>query len=101
MDQETLTLIGAFGGGVLGVLGGIIGTWCSIKNTNGPRERAFVVKASILGWIGVVSFLTALWFTPMNYQVLLWLPYMALLPFAARAWNRKQQQIRAEESHSA
>jgi hypothetical protein len=98
MDQDTLILLGAFGGGALGLLGGLIGTWFSIRNTNGPRERAFVVRASIIGWIAVSVFLAALWFTPMNFQVLLWLPYMALLPFAARAWNRKQQQIRGEEN---
>ena len=28
----------------LGVLGGAIGTYFSIKNTSGPRERAFMVR---------------------------------------------------------
>jgi hypothetical protein len=33
MNQETLTLIGAFGEAAIGLLGDIIGTWFSIKKT--------------------------------------------------------------------
>ncbi len=98
MDQQTLILIGAFGGAGLGVLGGLVGTYFSIRNTNGPRERSFVVRSAILCWLAIGVFLAALWFTRMPYAALLWLPYMALLPVAARAWNRRQNQIRGEES---
>lgn len=38
-------LIGAITGVTIGCIGGIIGTYCSIKNTNGPKEKAFMVKA--------------------------------------------------------
>ena len=98
MNQDTLTLVGAFGGAFLGVLGGLFGTWASIRNTNGPRERAFTIRSAVLCWLAATAFLAALWFTPILYQPLLWLPYMAALPYAARAWNRRQTQIREEES---
>jgi hypothetical protein len=97
MTQETLILVGAFGGGAVGFLGGVVGTWASIRNTNGPRERAFTVRASVVCWLGVTAFLAALWFTPFPYRGLLWLPYVTGLPFAVRAWNRRQGQIRQEE----
>ena len=98
MDQDTTGLIGGIGGSVLGILGGVVGTWFSIKNTNGPRERAFMIRVSALSWLAVAAFLTALWFTPLSYQPLLWLPVMPLLYVAARAGNRRQDQIRKEES---
>jgi hypothetical protein len=31
----------------LGVLGGVIGTYFSVKNTSGPREQAFMIRVSI------------------------------------------------------
>lgn len=33
-------------GGIFGISGGVIGTYFSIKNTNGPKERSFIIKAS-------------------------------------------------------
>jgi hypothetical protein len=98
MDQQTLILLGAFGGAGIGILGGLVGTYFSIRNTNGPRERGFVVRAAVLCWVAIAAFLAALWFTPKPYDLLLWLPYMAALPFAVRAWNRRQERIRGEES---
>jgi hypothetical protein len=101
MNQNTLILVGAFGGAAIGVLGGLVGTWFSIRNTNGPRERAFVVKSTGLCWLAVTAFLAAIFVTPKPYDIMLWLPYMAALPFAARYWNRRQLQIRNEEALAA
>jgi hypothetical protein len=98
MDQHTLILIGAWGGAGLGGLGGLVGTYFSIRNTNGPRERAFVVRSAVLCWLALTGFVTAVILIPKPYDLLLWLPYMAALPYAARAWNRRQRQIRREES---
>ncbi len=36
----------AWGGALLGVLGGVLGNYASVKNTKGPRELAFVVRPS-------------------------------------------------------
>jgi hypothetical protein len=94
-------LIGGIGGSVLGVLGGVIGTYFGIMNTAGRRERAFAIRAAALGWAGVTAFLAALWWTPLTYRPLLWLPYLLLLPLAIRAWNRRQDQIRLEEAAGA
>ena len=44
----------------LGVLGGAIGTYFSVKNTSGPRERAFMIRVSIFTWIAVSIFVAAL-----------------------------------------
>jgi hypothetical protein len=98
MDPGTIGLIGGIGGGVIGVFGGAIGTYFSIKNTAGPRERAFVVRVAAFTWVAITAFLGALWLTPQLYQPLLWLPYLLLLTWGIRFGNQRQQEIRREEN---
>jgi hypothetical protein len=101
VDPRTIGLIGGIGGGVLGFLGGVIGTYFSVKNTAGPRERAFVIRATAVCWIAVIAFLVALWYTPGAYRALWWGLYAISLGPAIRAWNRRQDQIRREEAAGA
>jgi uncharacterized membrane protein YfcA len=98
MDPGTVGLIGGIAGGVVGVFGGAVGTYFSIKNTGGPRERAFMVRMAAFMWFAITAFLAALWLTPQLYQPLLWLPYLLLLTLGIRFSNRRQEQIRGEES---
>jgi hypothetical protein len=93
-----LTWSGALLGGAIGVLGGVLGTWASVKNTRGPRERAFVVRASVLCWIVVLAFLSGILLIPDWYKHLLWIPYLILLVLGIRWWNQAQLRIRQEES---
>jgi len=90
-------LIGGIGGSVLGVLGGVIGTWFSIKNTNGPRERAFMVKTAVIVWVAVTLFLVLLLTLPQPYNYLMWIPYGILLPVGINRTNRIQAEIRKQE----
>ena len=90
--------IGSIGGGLLGILGGIIGTYFSIKNTNGPRERQFTIKASAVVWVAVTIFLILLLSLPKPYNTFLWIPYVILLPISIKYWNKRQIEIRRNES---
>ena len=94
--------IGIYGGiigGVLGLMRGIFGTYCSIKNTNGPKEKAFMIKACIIGWIGIIVFLTLMVFLPNPYRFYLWVPYGIILPMAIIKGNKIQAETRREESN--
>lgn len=93
-------LIGGIAGCVIGLIGGLIGTFASIRNTSGPLERAFTVKASIIGWITGLIFLTLLLLLPSPWRFFLWLPYGILLPLGIIKWNKTQQRIRTEESQN-
>lgn len=96
-------LSGAVLGPILGLLGGIFGAWCSIKNTRSPRERRFMIRMTVLVWlllcglIGVplVLMLTGIvpaWFYWMCFTVF----FCILIPLIF--WgNRRQQQIQVEE----
>ena len=60
--------IGGIIGGICGLAGGIVGTYCSIKNTNGPRERTFMIKAIVIGWISILVFLGLMFALPNPYR---------------------------------
>lgn len=92
--------IGGIIGGVIGLIGGIIGTYFSIKNTNGPRERAFMVKAGVVCWMAIFLFLGLMFALPTPYRYFVWVPYSILLPLGIRFGNRTQQRIRREESQN-
>lgn len=87
-------------GAVIGILGGAAGTYFSIRNTNGPRERFFMVRVAVVGWIAISTFLVALFVVPVPYNQLVWIPYVVALPLAIRWGNRRQAEIRAAEEEA-
>jgi hypothetical protein len=91
-------LIGGIIGGAVGLLGGAIGTYASIKNTAGPRERAFMIQVAIVTWIVVIAFVFGLLALPKPFNFLLWVPYGIFLPLGILWSNRRWCRIRAEES---
>ncbi|MGH8134797.1 MAG: hypothetical protein ACRER4_00500 [Steroidobacteraceae bacterium] len=93
-------LVGGIVGGGLGLAGGVVGTYFSIRNTSGPREQAFMIRVSVIAWVAVTAFLAGLLLLPKPYNWFLWIPYGIALPLAIRSLNRHQQQIRAEEAAS-
>lgn len=93
-------LVGAIIGSVIGVAGGAIGTYFSITNTNGPMERAFMVKVSVIAWVAILLFLGLMMLLPSPYRFLLWIPYAVLLPLGIIKTNKRVTEIR-ESEHGA
>ena len=92
-----LGLIGGILGTLLGIAGGAIGTYFSVKNTDGPRERAFMIKISVVVWLAVTLFLAVLFVTPAPFRSLVWIPYSLLLPWGIYTGNKRQNEIRLLE----
>ena len=90
-------LIGGVVGGAIGILGGIVGTYFSIKNTTGIKERAFMIKCCIACWIAIGLFLGLMFTLPVPFRHFLWIPYAVLLPLGITAANRKQSKIKKME----
>jgi uncharacterized protein (DUF983 family) len=90
--------IGGIIGCGIGLAGGILGTYCSIKNTNGPRERAFMIKASAVFWIVGIIFISLLLVLQSPYKWFLWLPYSIFLPISIHFANRRLTQIKQDEA---
>ena len=89
-------------GGILGVLigisGGVVGTYCSIRNTKGPLERALIIKASAFTWFAVLAFVSLMFALPNPYRHLLWIPYGVLLPLGITKLNSKVSVVRNFEN---
>lgn len=98
MDGATAGMIGGILGGVIGLAGGAIGTYFSIKNTQGPRERAFMIRCAVVMWIAIAAFLGLLLVMPTPYEHYLWTPYALVLVFGIIYGNRRQREIRQAES---
>ena len=90
--------IGPIVGGGIGLLGAMIGTYFTVRNTSGPRERRFVIKASILCWIIVLLFVTGMVLIPGWYKLLLIISYLIGLIVGIRKWNEIQFRLQREES---
>jgi hypothetical protein len=93
-------LIGGLIGGGIGLVGGAVGTYFSIKNTLGPRERSFMIRVSAIAWVLITLFLVGLMTLPKPYNFLLWVPYGIALPLSIRWCNRRQLAVRADERAS-
>lgn len=86
-------IVGAVVGGAIGLAGGILGTALSIRNTQGPRERAFMIRASVVVWTVGLLFIALLLLLPSPYKWFLWIPYpliFLMIPYG----NRKLRQLR-------
>ena len=90
--------IGGIFGTVIGALGGAIGTYYSIVNTQSKRERNFVIKVSIVMWILVIAFVLGLLLLPKPYNLFLWIPYAFGLTTGIPYVNARQQAIRDSEA---
>lgn len=90
--------VGGIAGGIIGVAGGLVGTYFSIRNTDGPLERAFMIKSALVGWVALLIFLGLLFALPNPYLWFMWIPYGILLPLGIIYMNKKQQAIRLAES---
>lgn len=98
MAPEMIGLIGAVGGTLLGFLGGVYGTWNSIQQTNGPRERAYVKKMALMFFIVVSLFVVLVFVLPDPWNYYIWLPYGLWLTSTIRRSALRQQAIREAEA---
>ena len=94
---QWIGVAGAVAGVVLGLSGGVIGTFNSLRHAKGPREKQFLIRASIVCWLSIAIFIPLLVFLPTPARMLLWIPYAVLLTQGISYWNRTQQKIRDEE----
>ena len=91
-------IIGGIIGAIIGLMGGAFGTYCGIKNTNGSKEKTFMIRVSVIAWIGILLFLALFFLVPGPYKFLLFIPYSIILPIAIIQCNRIQTKIRKEEA---
>jgi len=87
---------GGIVGSALGLAGGLLGAYCSIKNAKGPHERRFVIGMSIACFVFVGLFLIALFLFP-HSRPIIFVPYVIILIAGINYCNRRQASIRHDE----
>lgn len=107
MDGQTVGIIGGIAGAVIGLGGGLFGTYMAIKNTQTPRERQFMIRMAagfwlvMVLWMGLPLALILAKVLPVwSFWVILAPFYIGLGPFI-RWGNRRQNAIRAADSRDA
>ncbi len=90
-------MIGAIAGGVLGAIGGIIGTWFSIKNAANNLQRTFIIRYAVLIWAFILAFVALIFFLPAPWRHFIWIPYGAGLPMIIIWGNRRLARLRADD----
>lgn len=88
--------IGGIIGSVLGILGGVIGTYFSIRNTNSLRERRFAIRAAILAWLALGLTALAVFYLQ-TLRAWAWVPICVMVVAGGPLWIWRQEMIRRED----
>ena len=88
--------------GVLILLIGVVGTFHSVKNTKGPKERVFAAQSNLLAWVAIAIFFITVYFLREPYNFMAVVLYFAAFPFVVyRVCSRRLLIRRLEEMHAA
>jgi len=87
-------------GSLIGILGGIIGTYFSITKTKTLVERRFMMRTTIWMWLGISIFLLVVFFAPSPWRWLAFIPYIIILTLSILYVNHRQQAFRKSELNS-
>src|SRR5262249_20668517 len=96
MDGSTWVLMGAVAGGVIGVLGGVFGTWMSLRGARSPAERAVLWPWIVACWVGVALFCVLAFVLPSPYRYLIWIAYVPLLVLGILRCNAQLARLRGQ-----
>jgi hypothetical protein len=82
------------------VLGALITTYFSIRNVEGARERAFVIKASVLLWVTLGLYCAVVSFLPSPYPMFLFPIFLVFWTGGERKLRKMQAKIREEDAQA-
>jgi hypothetical protein len=87
---------------VLILLIGVVGTFQSVKNSKGPKERTFAAQWNLLAWIAIAIFFMAVYFLPEPYNFMAVVLYFVAFPLVVyRVCSRRLLIRRFEGMHHA
>lgn len=81
--------------GMLLLVGGTVGTVCTVRRARGARERRTLLWACAVAWLAAIAFITGVLIIPRPFGVLLWVPYAIGVPAGVslfrRAWRHARE----------
>jgi len=98
LTPEMTGLLGVVIGGVIGLAGGLLGTWMTFRNVPRGVQSRFLKKAAVLCWVGVLAFTATTLLVPGTWKWLLWSVYGPLLAGFMRYVNHTQAALQTAPS---
>ena len=92
--------LSAYGGAVIGVLGGTAGAYYGIKRLNLGEERALIWRFLLLLLLLMALFATGFLLIPGYYRFLVFIPFGIAIFVLVRDTNCKRTDLQTEQQHS-
>jgi len=83
-------------GPAIGVWGAWIGTRNTLRNSICDEERRFVIRSTVRGSLGMLTFLVWIMVVPQPWNWTIWAVYGPALALWIRHFNRRQKEIREQ-----
>jgi hypothetical protein len=98
MNDVNPGIVLGIAGGVIGCIGGAIGTYFEIARTKPGPKREFVIKFAIAVWIAIVLFISLGLLLPKPYSEAAWSGFVVSSFFAGRYFNRRMEEFDQSDS---
>lgn len=76
---------------------GAAASYLNVKRAQGPKEKSFVLKVSIVSWLVIFSMLACAYFLKPPVLYLVMAGYFIVCPILVYQWSTKHQLIRLVE----
>ena len=76
-------------GSIIGLIGGMIGTYFSFKRAKTKQEKQILIKFSIILWTGILLCLGIFLIIPHPYKPISFVPFWIALPLLIKSMNKK------------
>ena len=80
------------------VCSGIWGTTRVLQHTRGPQERAFVIRACTICWLGGILSVAGLLLIPAPWKFGIVILYLLKIATSVSRWHRRRLALRAEDA---
>lgn len=76
---------------------GVTATYLNVKRAQGPRERTFVLRISLMCWALLLTLLASAYFLRPPWLYLVMFGYFVVCPILVYRWSTKHQLLRVVE----
>ena len=96
----SISIIVTILGMLIGIGGGVAGTYVSIRNTKSAAARRFMIRCAVYVWLALLIFVCALMLIPKPYNFLTWIPFALAMPLSIRYINARLMLLQRGDSLS-
>lgn len=86
---------------LLALIGGLYASYANLRNARGPRERRFVARACVLGWLLILSMIVLIFSLPAPFRYFVALVYFIGAPILIYRWAITHQMLRLLDQRDA